>query len=107
MEMTWQIAGVKKPLASIGRICDAGNVAVFTDKGGYIIGKSGAAGILHAVEKHRGSKMRMDRENGVYNFKVRVPRREVSGVDTRNQYSVLSEENEDKGHFGRQGMQYL
>ena len=34
IDMTWQIAGVKKPLASVGRICDAGNVAIFTDRGG-------------------------------------------------------------------------
>ena len=39
IDMTWQIAGVKKPLASVGRICDAGNVAIFTDRGGYIICK--------------------------------------------------------------------
>ena len=25
VEMTWQIAGVKGPLAPIGKICDAGN----------------------------------------------------------------------------------
>merc|ERR1711873_117261 len=30
LNMTWQVAEVKKPLASIGRICDAGNVAMFT-----------------------------------------------------------------------------
>ena len=72
-----------------------------------IRGKSGAAGILHAGEKHRGSETKMDRENGVHNFRERVPRRKVSGVDTRNQYSVLSEESESKGHFGRLGMQYL
>ena len=35
--MTWQIADVKKPLASIGRMCDAGNVAVFTKGGGYVV----------------------------------------------------------------------
>ena len=32
VEITWQIAGVKKPLASIGRICDAGKMAAFTEK---------------------------------------------------------------------------
>ena len=35
--MTWQIAEVKKPLASVGRMCDAGNVAVFTKDGGYVL----------------------------------------------------------------------
>ena len=31
--MTWQVAEVKRPLASIGRMCDAGNAAIFTKKG--------------------------------------------------------------------------
>ena len=35
--ITWQVADVKKPLASIGRLCDAGNVAVFTKEGGYVV----------------------------------------------------------------------
>ena len=44
--MTWQIAGVKKPLAGVGRMCDAGNVALSTDKGGYIIGGQKAKEIV-------------------------------------------------------------
>ena len=42
LEMTWQIAEVKRPLASIGKICDAGNTAIFTNKGGVhnLVGKS-------------------------------------------------------------------
>ena len=35
--ITWQVADVKKPLASIGRMCDAGNVALFTKQGGYVV----------------------------------------------------------------------
>merc|ERR1711940_500623 len=35
--MTWQIADIKRPLASIGRMCDAGNTAIFTRLGGYIV----------------------------------------------------------------------
>ena len=42
LNMTWQVAEVKKPLASIGRICDAGNVAVFAKEGGYIVGRKTA-----------------------------------------------------------------
>ena len=41
MEITWQIAGAKKPLASVGRMCDAGNVVVFTKQGGFICGDHG------------------------------------------------------------------
>ena len=110
MEITWQIAGVKKPLASIGRICDAGNVAVFTDKGGYIIGRGGSASILSAVERHQGSKMRMIRENGVYNFTMRVPTKEVNGVDVYNRFGMLQEEGDVQDNsqaFGRQGIHLL
>ena len=114
INMTWQIAGVKKPLASIGRICDAGNVAVFTDKGGYIIGKSGAKQILEVANNCGEDKMKMHRENGVYNFKIRVPVKRGEPLDRangetrlRNRYAALAEwdnerDDEDKG-FHRQG----
>ena len=71
--MTWQIAGVEKSLASLGRICDAGNVAVFIEKGVYIVGKSGAKHIIEAVNHCGEDKMKMNRENGVYNFKIKIP----------------------------------
>ena len=102
LNMTWQIAGVKKPLASIGRICDAGNVAVFTDKGGYIIGKSGAKSIIEAANNCGDGKMAMQRENGVYNFKIRIPVKKE--CDLYNRYAALAEWDnpEDKG-FHRQG----
>ena len=102
LNMTWQIAGVKKPLASIGRICDAGNVAVFTDKGGYIIGKSGAKSIIEAANNCGDGKMAMQRENGVYNFKIRIPVKKE--CDLYNRYAALAEWDnpEDKG-FHRHG----
>ena len=93
LNMTWQIAGVKKPLASIGRICDAGNVAVFTDKGGYIIGKAGAKQIIEAANNCGEGKMAMHRENGVYNFRIRIPAKKESGLgcttDTRPSQSGI------------------
>ena len=89
LNMTWQIAEVKKPLASIGRICDAGNVAVFTDKGGYIIGKSGAKQIIEAANNCGEGKLAMQRENGVYNFKIKIPVKR--GVDLHNRYAALAE----------------
>ena len=89
LNMTWQIAGVNKPLASIGRICDAGNVAVFPDKGGYIIGKSEAKSIIEAANNCGQGKMAMQRENGVYNFKIRIPvKREC---DLYNRYAAFAE----------------
>ena len=51
IDMTWQIAGVKKPLASVGRICDAGNVAIFTNKGGYIIDKQDIGDLMKGIER--------------------------------------------------------
>ena len=35
--MTFQVAGVKGPLASVKRICQAGNLVIFDDKGGVIV----------------------------------------------------------------------
>ena len=91
--MTWQIAGVKKPLASIGRICDAGNVAIFTCKGGFIMGGKGAKEILEVTRRSSDHKMEVHRENGVYNFKIKVPahKEHGGGMELRNRYAMLSE----------------
>ena len=102
LNMTWQIAEVKKPLASIGRICDAGNVAVFTDKGGYIVGKSGARRIIEAVSRSGEDKLKMQRENGVYNFKIQIPVKK--SYDLNNRYAALAERNDAEDEdFRRQG----
>ena len=78
LNMTWQVAEVREPLASIGRICDAGNVVAFTKKGGYIVGRKTAETFIEQLRKGRQPKMRMKRENGVYQFKLYVEK------DTRN-----------------------
>ena len=65
---------------------------------------------MSAVERHQGSKMRMIRENGVYNFTMRVPTKEVNGVDVYNRFGILQEEEgvQDNGQaFGRQGIHLL
>ena len=111
LSMTWQIAGVKKPLASVGRVCDAGNVAIFTDKGGYIIGGKNAKEIMEMAHKCRENKLEMHRENGVYNFKVKVPaaKMETGKANWGNRFAALADfeewdkcEESDK-HFQRQG----
>ena len=97
--------------------CDAGNVAIFTDKGGYIINKNAVPNILAAVDKCE-NKMNMHRENGVYNFRIKVPREgEVQGQNIgarrsthmNNRYAALAEYGEDgedmTAGFGRQGNQ--
>ena len=35
--MTMQVANVSKVLAGTSKVCDAGNIQVFTKQGGYII----------------------------------------------------------------------
>ena len=94
--MTWQIAEVKRPLASIGKICDAGNIAVFTDKGGYIVSQDSARGMVRLLESTDKPVLKMNREQGVYGFDVWVPRRGGQGnsIPTHNRYSHLEEEDE-------------
>ena len=86
LNMTWQVAEVKKPLASIGRICDAGNVAVFTKEGGYIVGRKTAETFIGQLQKSRRPKMQMRRENGVYHFKL---------------YVEKDKQDNERGQFGR------
>ena len=62
---------MKKPLASIGRMCDAGNVALFTCQGGFVVPEKAVADTLRKLE-NRGSALRMKRDNGVYSFNMRV-----------------------------------
>ena len=108
--MTWQIAGVKKPLASVGRICDAGNVALFTSEGGFIIGKEKASKIMELASSCGEGKMEMKRENGVYNFTIKVPSKREEPqrrIMTGNRYAALAEwdrpDEEDFKDFRRQG----
>ena len=101
--MTWQVADVKKPLASIGRMCDAGNVAVFTKEGGYVVPKEYLQKAVDGLERLEGPALRMRREGGVYNFNLwmPVPPREVR---TKNQFSVLQEDDEEEASgFARPG----
>ena len=62
MGMTWQTAEVKKPLAPIGRMCDAGNVAVFTKSGGYVVPQKVLSKTLAALDKIENKSLRMERE---------------------------------------------
>ena len=73
LSMTWQIAGVKKPLARVGRMCDAGNIAIFTKEGGYIMSRESVKDAMQQIEKGKQHKLKMTRSNGVYSFQMRVP----------------------------------
>ena len=56
------VADVKKTLAAVGSICDAGNRVIFEADGGEI------------VNKKTGETIKMKRERGVYNFNIWVKR---------------------------------
>ena len=50
---TFQVADVTRSLCSIARVCDQGNVVVFTSDGGYI-------------ENAYGKRTQFERKNNVY-----------------------------------------
>ena len=76
--MTWQVADIKRPLASIGRICDAGNTAIFTKLGGYIVPEGTVRNLINQIEDN-GKMLRMNRENGMYHFDLWVDRKQTQG----------------------------
>ena len=96
--MTWQIAEVKKPLASIGRMCDAGNVAIFTKDGGYVVPKKVIEKTLASLDKMRSQSLRMKREGGVYNFNIWIPRPPVSSMSS-NRFAPLQEVSDGSTDF--------
>ena len=96
--MTWQVAEVKRPLASIGRMCDAGNVAVFTKSGGYVVPQEVLSKTLAALDKTENKSLRMEREGGVYNFKLWIPRPPV-GIRNSNRFTPLQEVAEEDTGF--------
>ena len=71
--MAWQVAAVKKPLASVGRMCDAGNVAVFTKDGGYVVPGEYMEELIGTLERMGQATLRTIRDNRVYNFNLWVP----------------------------------
>ena len=50
---TFQVSDVTRPLCSIARVCDQGNVVVFSADGGYI-------------ENIQGKRTHFERKNNVY-----------------------------------------
>ena len=93
--MTIQVAQVNKVLASVGRMCEAGNRVVFDDEeGSYIMNK-------------RTKKItKLVKRNGVYKFSIMIPKelasveassgsssdsRNGTAIQTRNRFDALSE----------------
>ena len=84
-------------------MCDAGNVAVFTKEGGYVVPGEYMGNIISLLEKMDKSTLRMKRENGGYNFNLWVPK-PPSGVLGKSRFEVLQElEEEDPSDFTRLG----
>ena len=110
LDMTWQVADVKKPLASIGRMCDAGNVAVFTDQGGYIVSKEDFSEELKALHRKPGDKLKMKRDKGVYSFSVWVEKPKEH-AKLENRFAALSceqdEELEESSVFTGPGVDWM
>ena len=93
--MTIQVAQVNKVLASVGRMCEAGNRVVFDDEEGSYI-----------MNKKTKKITRLEKKNGVYKFNIMIPKElssvEASGssssnsrsdgtIATRNRFEALSE----------------
>ena len=70
-EATFQIAEVTRPLSAVSRICDKGNVVVFSQDGGY-------------VENLAGARTYFRRENNVYmmGLYMQAPMRTTSSTST-------------------------
>ena len=61
---------------------------------------------MRDIDRKGGKTLKMKRENGVYNFSIRVPAEEARNREERvhmrnNRYAALIEENEED--FQRQG----
>ena len=59
--MTFQVAEVTKPFASVGKICDGDKFVVFGPKGGFI------------KDRWSGEKHYFERDNGVYMLRSWIP----------------------------------
>ena len=73
--LTFQMAEVSRPLASVGEICDKGNLVVFGPKGGYILNMSG------------GQRTGFERRGGIYELDLCIkngdPPQENAGFTRR------------------------
>ena len=106
--MTWQVAEVKKPLASVGRMCDAGHVAVLIKDGGCVVPRERMEEMMGQLERVGQSTLRMKRENGVCNFNLWVPTppKEILRGNKFQELQELAEE-EGESDFQRQGVHLM
>ena len=86
LNLTFQVAGVKKPLGSVRKMCAAGNRVVFEDlsetQGGYVENKS------------TGSRIPINKEGGTYGLTIwRLRNKETS---SNNPFYALSDDEEEE-----------
>ena len=81
--MTMQVADVQKALAPTAKVCDAGNMQVFTKSGGWIIGNNESKHVLAAIDK-AVRKLEMKRTGDVYTYDIYVKKSEQDKANERN-----------------------
>jgi hypothetical protein len=85
-----QVAGVKKPLASVRKMCKAGNRVVFDDEGDYVQNKAS------------GTKIPITQEDGTYQVSMWVPiTEEQENTLQGNMFAALGKESESALPFER------
>ena len=82
--MTMQVADVNKVLASVKRICEAGNTVSFDSNGGVIWNRA------------TGKTTRLEERGGTYSFNMWLPRAEQKkGVKAVNRFAALAEDDKE------------
>ena len=92
LQMKFNVAAVAKPLASVGRICAAGNQVKFGDQGGSIVGQDGK------------TSMSLTMRDGTYGLKLWVLVPDVPGRIyglQRNKFAALQEDDDEEQGFRR------
>ena len=92
LNLTFQVAGVKKPLGSVRKMCAAGNRVVFEDisetHGGYVENRT------------TGARIPINKEGGTYGVAIWRLRKTdgatSNGVGKESYFAALSEDEEDE-----------
>jgi len=88
LNLTFQVAGVKKPLGSVRKMCAAGNRVVFEDisavEGGYV------------ENKNTGARIPIRKEGGTYGVSIWRLKSTKSVVGDNNMFAALSEDEEEE-----------
>ena len=95
--MTTQVADAQKALTSTAKVCDAGNVQVFTKSGGWIIVSNESTNVLQAIEKV-ARKVEMKRAGGTYTYDTHVKNNEQDRANEQstNRYRALGSVEEEE-----------